>query len=242
MKTKLLILCLFVLLMTGCNVNYTIEIKDKKVIENFDISETDVEKANYKIAGETSFQDIVMSYNGNKELLTSYDMLNSETGCSSCKTYNKNTIISDEEIALIFTTEHTFEEYKDSAIANEYLPGFNVEYDDEKITISGGTNWNFLNDYEYLDEVVITVKTDYEVTSTNAEKESSGVYVWRISKDKQNKSLSMIINTTKKSNDINSGTNPKMFITILLVLLLIILFSLLVVYSLFQKKRNLNRL
>ena len=68
------------------------------------------------------------------------------------------------------------------------------------------------------------------------------MYVWRISKDKQNKSLSMIINTTKKSNDIDSSTNPKMFITILLVLLLIFLFSLLVVYSLFQKKRNLNRL
>lgn len=227
---------------SGCTANYTIEISDNKITEYFDISETDIDRANMQNDG-ISFKEVVSLYKNNSNVPTSFEQLTSDENCEvNCNYYNIETIDSSDELALIFTTEHTFEEYKDSAIANEYLPGFNVEYDDEKITISGGTNWNYLNDYEYLDEVVITVKTDYEVTSTNAEKESSGVYVWRISKDKQNKSLSMIINTTKKSNDINSGTNPKMFITILLVLLLIIMFSLLVVYSLFQKKRNLNRL
>ena len=242
MKKNLLILSLFIFLMTGCTVNYNIEIKDNKVIENFDVSEKNVEVANYKIVGDTSFKDIVISYKEGKELLTSYDMLNSESGCSSCKKYNKDTIISDDEIALIFTTDHTFEEYKDSTIANEYLPGFKVNYDDESISITGGTNWSFLNDYKYLDEVVITVKTNYEVTSTNATKESAGVYVWRISKNSKNEKLYMTVNTTMQSEDIESASNPKLYITILLVIAMIILISLLAIYTLNQKKKNLNRL
>lgn len=242
MKKKLILLSLLTVFMTGCTVNYTIEIKKNDITETLDISEKNVENATKKVEGDVCFQDIVISYNEGKELLTSYDMYMSESKCASCKTYTKEAIIGTEEVALVFTTNHTFEEYKDSTIPNEYVPGFNISYDDNKLTIYGGNNWNIINDYDYLDEIVIRIKTNFKVLQSNAEIEDNGVYYWSIEKNKENDEIYMIIDLSNEEEKTESKIDSKVLTTILLVILIVILFGLLILFSLFQKKRKINRL
>lgn len=242
MKKKLILLCLLMIFMTGCTVNYTIEVKKNDITETLDISEKEVENATKTVEGDISFQDIVISYNEGKELLTSYDMYMSESKCTRCKTYTKEAIISNEEIALVFTTNHTFEEYSDSTIPNEYAPGFSISYDDNKLTIYGGSNWNIINDYKYLDEIVIKIKTNFRVLQSNAEVEGNGVYYWTIEKNKENEEIYMIIDLSNEEAKTESKIDSKVLTTILLIVLLVILFGLLVLFSLFQKKRKINRL
>lgn len=239
MIKRFALLAVLIILMTGCSINYTIEIKDNKIIETIDGYETDIARAGL---GDPSFQEIVNIYSGDKELLTSYELLTSDDSCTTnCKYYDKNTIINSNEVSLLFNATHTFDEYSDSTIPNNYISGFKTEKNGDLLTISSSGNWSLLESYPTLDDIVIKVKTDYEVESTNATKDADGNYVWKVNKNTGNKKIYITVNTAYKIGE-REENNKKVMITIALVVSLILLVLLFIGYSLNQKRKNNNRL
>ena len=240
---KKIILILLAIFMTGCTVNYTIEIKDNKIIETFDAQETDIERANQKKEDGKSFQDYVTMYKGSENIYSDYDMVFSNEACTeNCKYYKIDGIVDNNEIALILTDDFTFESYANSTLGNEYISAFSVFYDDNKLTIEGKIPENIFNDYEILDDINIKVKTEYEVLTTNAEKTGENEYTWNVTKSNKGKKLYITLNTKEKSSDTQKEENSKIKITILLIVLLVILCISFISYSLSIKKKNINRL
>ena len=243
MKKRLLLILLLVVFMTGCNVNYTIEITADNITESLDISEKDMEKARLEDEAGNSFKSVAQRYGTERDILTSFEMGLTETGCETdCKYYAKEYVDNDEEVALVLSTTHTYEEFADSAIANEYLPNFQVVQDGDLLTITGGGDWTYLNDIETFDELTITVKTEFKVEDTNATRDGNDKYIWTIKKGDKDSKLHITINKALKDEKIVEHEKSKNLIVIGLVILLFILIFLLIVYSLYQKKRDNNRL
>ena len=257
MKKKFIILSLLILLMSGCTVNYTIEINDDIIYEYFEANETNMSKAK---TGYINFRDVVNDYSGKKQLLTSYDQCTSDDPCegTGCSYYTKEIIDNNDELALIFSTTFNLNEYYDSSIANEYAPSFTVEKKDNLVKISAGGNLNFTEMYDALDKVIITVKTDYVVTFTNAKKNSDGDYYWSFPEDSSLQSLYITVDTErvdesketqkkqnekeKKKDEEKDEDDSKMLLTILLIISLVVLIGIFVGYSLSLKRKNNNRL
>ena len=240
---KKILLILLAIFMTGCTVNYTLEIKEGKINETFDAQETNPEKAALKNDGEMSFQDYVTIYKTDGKIYSDYDVQYGEEGCSEeCRYYKIDGIVDNNEIALILTDDFTFESYSNATIPNQYMPAFDVFYNNDKLSIEGKISEAVFDSYEILDEVNIKIKTEYEVLTTNAEKTGKNEYTWNIKRGTKGEKLYITLNTAEKSSDTKSEENNKIKITILLIVLLAILCILFVAYSLFTKKKNINRL
>ncbi len=242
---KKIIIALLALFMTGCTVNYTLEIKDDKIIEDFEAIETDVEKATTKEEGGKSFEDYINKYKDVDNLYSNYYMLYSDQECEvDCKYYLIEGNVDNNEYVLILTDSHTFDEYANSTLANEYFNSFSVTFEDDKLTIKGNVPSTIFNDYPILDDINLTVKTEYEVVETNASKTGKNEYTWNVKRKDNNKTdkLYITLNTKKKSEETKQEEKEKIRITVLLIILLIILFILFISYSLFTKKKNINRL
>ena len=247
MKKKLIILCLTILLMTGCSVEYTLEIKDGVVNELFEAYETDINKAN---SGSPSFRTIVEDYK-NINIPLSCDTGTSDTDCSiegACELYDKEVIVNNDEVSITLSTSRTIAELYDSSIANEYGPRFSSVIDGDILTVSIEGNLNFTKIFDDLDDLTIKIKTDYKVEDTNATKDINGDYVWTFPKDEKTGRLYIKLNTKekeKKSEQKKEKTDEektKEMVTILLVVSLAVLVLIFVIYTLSQKRKNNNRL
>ena len=99
-KLLLLFITLSVFLLTGCTARYTIEISDDKIVETMDLSETNIEKAEYVGIIGKSFKEYVETYEGDRELIANYYSYHTTSKCNSCKTYDKKTINSGDEVYI----------------------------------------------------------------------------------------------------------------------------------------------
>lgn len=232
---KILLAVLLIFLMTGCSANYSISIHDGKIKEEFKVVESDMNLALKKDEVGKSFKDYAQTYGSTYNTYVSFYNLYADEGCvGSCDYYSKAYINGDGDVGFNLKYEFDFENYSDSSIANELLPGFDSYYDGRFLRISGGSSWEYITGYDNLDEITISVETDYKVTSTNANRNNDN-YSWTINKDnyKSFGEIYIVIDTSKKVEKDSSG-NSFLFILIIVVILLVLAF----LYLLNKKKRE----
>ena len=230
MKKRYLFIYLFLLLiLTGCNAKYSLEIKDGMIKETFSVIEkSDSDVINIKDEFGNSFYDYSLKYGEEEDIDTSFDALYSPSKCQSdCSFYDKQIINDSGIIGFELSHKFTFEEYSYSSIAKEIIPGFSTIYDGRYMKISGGPNWTYFDSYEHLENIDLTIDTNYRVVSTNLKKVREGKYEWNITKGDGNLYITLdtntIVNTNINEKD-NNNNQMILYLIILLVLLVIALF------------------
>ena len=195
MKIKLFITSLLIaIVLTGCKANYSITIIDNEIDEKLSIIEENSEYLEIKDEAGLTFVDYAKFYGEEKDIATNYDALYSDEECvENCIYYEKTFIDEDGKVGFTLENVFTFDDYKMSSIANDLIPGFQTTYDGRFLRIYGGSSWQFVNDYEYLDEVVIDIVTNYKVTGTNLQKIGKGKYRWTVKNEKKNNGKQLFI-------------------------------------------------
>lgn len=238
---KILICFGFIFILTGCTANYTIDISNGVIKEKLEVFEKSVDIANIKDETEQSFFDYSEYYGKNKNLLTSFYELYADDPCDEssgdeCTFYNKK-FLDEDGVGFELSHDFNITDYFDSSIPNEFVPGFEVSYDGKYLTISGGINWDFINAYDNLDSINITINTSYMVQSTNM-KHNGNSYYFSVHKG-DTSALNKIYITldTEILKDEKVSNN-----VIILIVLLIILLASIIAILLIKKNRRINDL
>lgn len=186
---KITTLLLTVFILTGCTVNYNINIDNKQ------IEEITYLKQDNSIEWDKP-SNLYWGYSVNEFMNDNYNIHTGSLNGSSenyytfekedgVEYYKKEKISTSNEVGLKYSYKFKHDNYNLSKIANYCYDNFSVKIEDKNIKINTNSSFNCFKYYEMLDEVVINVTTsgDYEVVSSNADKQENGKYTWIINKD-----------------------------------------------------------
>ncbi len=221
MKKKILLIALFTLLFTGCKATYKLKIDEGIIKEELTVLEADKEKRDIKDESERSFTDYAKIYGDTKDIITNSNYFYSDTECvENCSYYDRGFINDSDNVGFKLSHEFTYDEYKDSTIANEWIPNFYTKFDGRYLTIRGGGSWNYLSSYDSFDELEIQIETDYRVVTSNANIRGT-THTWNITKNDLNRTnnINIVIDTQTKKD---TGGVSDMFVILLLLALTIV--------------------
>ena len=214
---KILLLAITCLLLTGCTINYNLEIEDNYFKET--------------ITGNVLNEEIEQRDNQTDINLFNYLINNEQTATINNNSfYDKTLNRNNNSIDYNYSFTYNEDTINNSRILNECFESFTFETKNNQYQIST------LGDFycNYTDEIKINITTDYKVTNHNANKKNKNTYTWIINNEnKDNIKVYMNIDKDKKNNSINISWN--IFKTIGLIILLIL--SGICIYIL-KKKEN----
>ncbi len=242
---KLFLILILLLGFTGCTANYTINVFDGTIEESLTILEEDQSLLYEKDDMNMSFKDYALEYGNKKDLYTNYYNMytNGEVDCQStldndCSVYESE-YIDNNSIGFKLFSSFSFDEYENSTIANELMPGFTSSFDGRYLTISGSSNWNPFKGYKNLERITININSNYYPVSSNARYKGNGEYEWIITNENNTlDSLYIIFDTTatKRLANKNSWLLAIIFAVILSLSILITLITF------FIKRKNNNKI
>ena len=200
---KILFILITCLLLTGCTVNYNLEINDNNFKET--------------ITGSVLNKELDTN---NSTSINNYSFLLSEEQPSFYKNenifYNKTTNNAQDRIDFDYNYIFNENNFNNSRIINECFNNHVYEYKDNKyyLVVSGKFNCN------YSETTNINITTDYNVTSNNAQKIKNNTYTWTINENnKDNIYFFITINKTNKSS-FNLSWNTFKTIGLIIIILL----------------------
>ena len=214
---KILFLLITCLLLTGCTVNYNLEINDTNFKETIT---GNVLNSELNTNNSSSINNYLFLLNGDQPSFYKNDNI----------FYNKETNNTQEGID--FEYNYTFNEnnFNNSRIINECFDNHIYNYADNKyyLVVSGKFNCN------YSDITNINITTNYNVTSNNATKIKNNTYTWTI--DENNKDDIYFFITIDKSTNSKIDLSWNTLKTIGLII--IILLSSICIYFLKKNKQQ----
>lgn len=224
MKKKILALVLIVFLITGCSVEYKIDITDNKIRIDGTLIEADSNNWE-KVIVENPKEQIDHNADPNYCLDGSCSIEDGEEDNSSLtfaqlidlKTINKETRIEGldriKDVGKLGISTKKTIDYKNRSDLKK-IPGINTCYKNfsvvenlnrDGIVISTSTKNLCFEMYDILEEIKVKVKTNHEVESHNADEVVNGEYIWKINGGNyNNKSIQLtLLNKTHKKTDFN---------------------------------------
>lgn len=213
---KIIFLLLICLLLTGCTVNYNLDINDNNFKETLTGNVLNTELNNNDNTDINMFSYLIT---GDQPAFYKNDNI----------FFNKTT--NNTTNGIDFDYNYTFNEYNfnNSRIINECFDNHIYEYKDNTyyLVVSGKFNCN------YSETTNINITTDYNVTANNAQTIKNNTYTWTI--DENNKDNIYFFITIDKTNKSNFDFQWSTFKTIGLII--IILLSSICIYFL-KKDKN----
>lgn len=170
MKKIIIILCL--VLLSGCSVNYNLDITSSKVKETmeFDITETDYQI--YNDNNEEKLSATLYEYFDEREILA-FDNMNYKDF------HKKNLTKGNRSLNVKYSYDYTYLDFYNSYAINNCFEDYVVLNEDDYFYIKAYGKFNC-----YYDDTYINIKTDRRVINQNADSYKDGVYTWKITKDK----------------------------------------------------------
>ena len=227
MKIKFILIISILFLFTGCSVDYKLKISDNKITENMSVLEDNIDLATTKISDiGMSFEDISKKYGMEKSIYSSYYNNSADEGCVlECDIYEHEYINNSKNIGFVLSNDFNYNTYSDTTIAKEMLPSFEETFDGRYLTISGGSSWNFINGYENLDNIKISIETDYPVISSNGDNKGN-VYNWNIYRGDTSGLEKMYIVIDTKGEVSKDNKMLYLLLVIFIVIVMVIMFIL----------------
>ena len=163
-KIKLLCIIGLLILVSGCDATYHIEIVNDRVVENStyifapgNSMEPPLDQANEYLYEYFENSDILYSRN--------YQNLSSGYGITS-------------------NNEYSLEEYIDeSQVLRSCYVATNFNQTDEYITLKTTDQFQCFDDFEGLERVNLTIKTNHKIKEHNADEVNGFEYTWNITKE-----------------------------------------------------------
>lgn len=225
MKKRLLFIICFVLLLTGCDVNYSVTINED---ETFD-------------------EKITMSFlktpsDGNNLTIAEDDKTPISVMPNETKFYDSEIIDKGNTYDMVYTYNHDMDSIKTAYFIANCYPGMRITNDEEEIVINSGDGFAcFIGDDGLkADSVKINITTKLKVLNNNADNVSGNTYTWVIN---ENNYLAKNIYFRLERANNNGGLGTEIMkkdsassLTAVVVLSIIIVAAL--IYLLVRYKRN----
>lgn len=215
MKNKIIIL-LCLLLLTGCTVNYNLE------VDNDTLKET--------ITG-TVTKDESKQKDSDSGVSTIYSIINNDQKPIYNKEVIYDKVINDNgnNIDYTFKYDYDMNDFVNSTLINSCFENRNIVDLDDYYRIKLSGDFYCL----YSKKINIRVTSNMEVASSNADKIKDNTYIWTI--DKNNTDIEFVINKNKAyTKPISRGISNSFRIICFVILVLLSLG----VYVIYKKKNS----
>lgn len=191
MKQKIMILIVLCILLSGCTVNYNLNIKDSKITENIILNSNTKENYrdnsvcnNYKKISESN----LVSINKNNVTIEKDNLLK----LNNVGYYNLK-YIKEDNCMLNASYTYNLSEYQMAYTTPLYLQNFEIDYiDDNNYSIRGK---NFLSFYSYsnLEELIVNITINDNVVYNTADNVNNNTYSWTINKENYDQKVVKIV-------------------------------------------------
>lgn len=189
MKKKLFILIILLLSLTGCKVEYKLELDNKlNIKENVTfIAKTDIDKELFN-----QQWNIPIKYSKKLDLNSEKkDEIN----------YYKSQKSGEKNIYSYEYNNSEYEKFEDNTFVNlayDYVSIASINNED--LVLSSSKKFYLFDKFNNLEEVKITISTTYKVIEHNADEVKNHDYTWIINKDNaDNKGIFLEINPSKEN-------------------------------------------
>lgn len=213
---KVILILFFTLFLTGCTVNYNLEIKNDKIVENIngEISNLEIKRQDNS-TGLNVYRDIL--YNEQNALLDKDSL------------YKKNIIENDDSVEFDFNYTYV-NNYDKSRIINRCFEHHIIEKEDNLYYIRLFGDFYCLNS----DKITINVTSDYMILENNANKVNNNTYTWIINNEKDNDIYLTVSENVKYENT----KSTKKISTFQIIGLIVFVILSLITYLLYKKKNS----
>ncbi len=207
-KKKLFICLLFVFLLSGCSVNYDIEIKDDTIKVNGKLVELDKNKWDDVVvdnsSGEVDKDVPIEDSEVDHSKLTFEDLVNSKTieADEATRREGLEKFKTKDELGITYEEEYNWNDTSDFS----QMAGVNTCYDyftvlrnndeesgNEQLIISTSAKNYCFEMYPNLESITVNLKTNHKVVSHNADQVNDNNYVWNINKNNASQKTMQII-------------------------------------------------
>lgn len=222
-KLKLFLFCLMIFLMTGCDVNYNLEIYNNYMTESVDfLLENKLE--NQKKIDEYMSVDHQAYFD--MDLGKSYN-------------YVQHKIKKNNKIGINLNYNYRGDDLQNSSLLNKcYYKKSVIKENNEIVIHTEGINSCFyMDDNKVIDNLKINIKTDLPVIKHNADKVSHNVYTWIVDENNyQNHPIDIKISTKVEDKKTNN-------FWIIILSFIIVLFGILCIFlNVYLKNHKNNKI
>ncbi len=197
---KVLILIFVTFLLTGCNVDYKLNIDDKFNLDETTIIEATTNFETTKFNEYDSFLPVDIK-------VADYTLIKEKKDGISY--YN----LDKKNGTLIFDYVFDIDNYKHSMIAGSVYDNIHISKNDNVFMLSTTSEFLPFDSYPNLDEVKITITSNYEFIKCNGDVVGKHECIWNVNKDNAyNKNILLRLDTTKRRKTINDFINTEVFI------------------------------
>ena len=225
MKIKyfFLIICLF--LLSGCSVDYHLNI-DK----DFSFNETVVMSA----SNEADIS-VISSYNSYLPInVDADDSVLFENKIDGVEYYELKKTTDNSRLKLYY--DFDYEKFNHSMIANSCYQYVTVMKDGKDLILSTSREFLGFDVYDNLENVKVTLTSTYKLNETNADETDGHNYIWYITRENaNNKYLYLSLDTTKRDLTLWEKLKEGEYTNIFTISVLLFLIGLLIYYILKKK-------
>lgn len=202
---KIISLITILILMTGCEATYNVEINNNEITENINIYTTNMSSINNPMSdyGDLSLKELFEMQNDNfytayynDENYNPYE----EEKQSDVKYYNQEIINTNNRYGINYNYKFTDEDYHRSRAVNTCYNSFTINKSNNIYSLSTNNLAKCFKNYSLLDKVTVTLKINNRVITHNADTTSNDTYTWIITKDNYNNKNIRLSYTTSTSN------------------------------------------
>lgn len=215
-NSKLILLLIILFSLTGCTFEYNIEINTNRIKESNIIYIDNATK-------DTIKQEV-------EELVDSYTGPTNGLGM-----YTQSIVNSNNRFGMLYEMNYSkIEDYNDSISVSSCYDNYKLIKEEDKIIISTSKEFKCFDNYKELDDVIVNIKSNLDVLSSNADEVNGNVYTWNITKDNANNkaiTISLKPNTDKVER-------KKEMDVLLLVIFAFTLFGIIVLLLRLRSKRK----
>ncbi len=208
---KISILILLIIIITGCQANYNIEINKEKIYETITI-ETD--------------SNIVT--NATQKQIDNFtkEKINWEYGYEF---YNKERYNTDTKIGYKYTYDFNYTEYNILSQISKCYDEFIIEESNSILTITTSDKFICSEYHKSIPNISINISSEYQIESSNADKQENSIHTWNITQSNyQKKPIQIKINKNKLSNNKETKKIPIKIIIVFTLFIILIIISLII--------------
>lgn len=237
MKKKIILLFVMMLITSGCEIEYNLEINGDNYNENttvigntLDASENLTELKSKVLYDEYMpkpiplFNDSVIQSESNEPI-------------EGVLYYEKEDLADENIVGVQFNGTFDSNNINNSTIINYAYGNFEIIDNENQIAITTDKKFKLFDQQPNLDKVIINIKTNYKVIESNADEVNNNIYTWNINKNNYtDKPINIVME--KHPSQANSNINNasvELFIIIGSIVIVLVLIGL---YIKFKTNKN----
>jgi hypothetical protein len=187
-KLRILLLSILLLITTGCDGVYNVEIYNDRYKEDITITENNSNNWDDKNENDVSFKTLLdEEYNRDNDY------------------YVKEKLSSSTVLGLNYKSDFSLESYGSLGIAYRCYDYFSVLDDNDSVTIITSNKNKCYDLYKWLNNITINIKTNHKVLDNNADESQGSTYIWHL--NRQNAVDKIIKLKFSKSEYVNNYEN-----------------------------------